>query len=87
MLVMFSVPDIVDDLTVCQRRIKDVGVTSLLQPYIAKNFDENMGGVDLGLVHKLFLIIFREYLVLFKKILRKAFHSHAKTASVHNQRK
>lgn len=48
MKVLYSLPEITDQLTQCQRHIKDKGQTVLQQPLISKNFDEFMGGVDVA---------------------------------------
>lgn len=48
MKAVYTVCDVVDELTTCQRRVKGLGLTDVLQPYIAKNFDEYMGGVDIA---------------------------------------
>lgn len=48
MKILYTLPEIVDELTHCKRRLKGSGTAILQQPYIAKNFDEFMGGVDIA---------------------------------------
>lgn len=48
MKVLYNKPEIVDQLTVCSRRLKGKKSVNLVQPLIAKDFDEYMGGIDLG---------------------------------------
>lgn len=48
MRVLYTIPEIVDELTNCQRRLKEKGTTTILQPLIAQVFDDYMGGVDVA---------------------------------------
>lgn len=48
MMVLYSIPEVVDQISVCQRKIKGKGLTDLLQPFIARTFDEFMCGVDIA---------------------------------------
>lgn len=50
MLVLYTLPEVTDQLTQCERRIKDKGKVILQQPLIARTFDEYMGGVDIAYV-------------------------------------
>lgn len=51
LLVLYTTPEVVDELYTCRRRIKGKGMRNILQPYVAKKFDDMMCGVDLALVH------------------------------------
>lgn len=46
MLVLYSTPETVDEMTTCNRKSKGKGVVEIIQPLIAQQFDDFMGGVD-----------------------------------------
>lgn len=51
MKVLYSKPEIVDQLTMCSRNVKGKTKMQIVQPLIANDFDKHMGGVDIGYVN------------------------------------
>lgn len=45
---VYSITDLVDELTTCSRKLKGKGKTPVLQPLIAQQFNDFMGGVDVA---------------------------------------